>query len=216
MGDPDHVEDPVDRLLSADYARQQAQAVRTAVDTRQPIALEFDAFDQTDTVNISSVDAAGNLVALTLTHGGAFGARVSVPGLGLTLGHGISRFDPSPGFPNSLAPGKRPLNNMCPSIVVRGGRPMIAIGGSGGRRIPSALCGTLLAYAGDGRSLQAAIDGPRLHAEGDRRLDLDDRWEADAESYLVALGYEASHANIANLSAVAVDRESGSFSACFR
>lgn len=52
--------------------------------------------------------------------------------------------------------------------------------------------------------------------EGDRRLDLDDRWEADAESYLVALGYEASRANIANLSAVAVDRESGSFSACFR
>src|SRR5262249_25518363 len=68
------------------------------------------------TSHLCAADAAGNLVALTQTHGAAFGSWLSVPGTGLILGHGMMRFDPRPGWPNSVAPGKSPLHNMAPFL----------------------------------------------------------------------------------------------------
>ena len=88
------------------------------------------------------------MAASTLTHGGNFGARVSVPGLGLTLGHGMSRFEPRPGHPNSPGPGKRPLHNMCPTIVLRDGQPVLALGARGGRQIPNAVFEALTQFVG--------------------------------------------------------------------
>ena len=88
------------------------------------------------------------MVALTLTHGNAFGACVAVEGLGLFLGHGMSRFDPEPGQANSPGPGKRPLHNMCPTIVLRDGKPILAIGGTGGRMIPNAIFNVLTEFIG--------------------------------------------------------------------
>src|SRR4029079_6131918 len=89
------------------------------------------------TINLSAADAQGNLVAVTLTHGNSFGARVTVPGLGLTLGHGMSRFDPHPDHPNAPGPHKRPLNNMCPTIILRDGKPLLALCATGGRTVIS-------------------------------------------------------------------------------
>src|SRR6185295_13243663 len=100
------------------------------------------------TVNLCAVDRQGTLVAVTLTHGGGFGAQVTVDGLGLLLGHGMSRFDPHPKHPNSPGPGKRPLNNMCPTIVTRDGRPVLAIGATGGRRIPNTMFDVLVNHIG--------------------------------------------------------------------
>jgi gamma-glutamyltranspeptidase len=94
----------------------------------------------------------------------------TVEGLGLILGHGMSRFDPVPGRPNSIAPGKRPLHNMCPTIVFRAGRPVMALGATGGRRIPNAVFQVLLSFIGEGRSLQDAVAMPRLHTEGDTNI----------------------------------------------
>ena len=108
-----------------------------ALKQRQPVPLSFDIPFDHGTVNLSCSDAAGNLVALTLTHGDSFGAQVTVPKLGLTLGHGMSRFDPRPGQPNSVAAGKRPLHNMCPTIVARNGTPVLALGAAGGKKIPT-------------------------------------------------------------------------------
>ena len=105
------------------------------------------------TIHLSAADGAGNMAALTLTHGGGFGARVTVEGLGLILGHGMSRFDPRPGRANSPGPGKRPLHNMCPTIVVRDGEPVLAVGARGGRRIPNCVLNILLNYCGRKRSV---------------------------------------------------------------
>jgi gamma-glutamyltranspeptidase/glutathione hydrolase len=216
MGDIDHVDVPLDRLLSSEYARECADQVRLAVTAQRPIDVELNAFDQSGTINVSAADSAGNLVALTLTHGEAFGASVTIPEFGVTLGHGLSRFDPRPGFPNSIAPAKRPLNNMCPTVVLRAGRPVVALGGSGGRRIPSAMCGVLLAFAGDGRSLAEAVDAPRLHAEGDLRLTLDDACSPEQAAYLAGVGYEVRRAKVANLSAVSFDPANGATGAFSR
>ena len=69
--------------------------------------------------------------------GGAFGAMGTAPGTGMTLGHGVARFDPRPGLANSIAPGKRPLHNMCPFIALKDGQPFASYGLPGGRTIPN-------------------------------------------------------------------------------
>jgi gamma-glutamyltranspeptidase/glutathione hydrolase len=149
------------------------------------------------------------MVALTLTHGGNFGAQVTVDGLGLILGHGMSRFDPRPDRPNSPGPNKRPLHNMCPTVVLREGRPVLALGGRGGRKIPNAVFDVLLAYLARQTPLEKAIAAPRLHTEGDTQLTLERGWgEADVK-YLRKVGYQVTQGSAAVVHAVARDAKTG-------
>ena len=189
FGDPQFVDVPVERLLSEKYARESAGLVRSAVAERRPVAVSTDDRTAGGTVNLSACDAEGNMAVVTLTHGDGFGARVTVDGLGLVLGHGMSRFEPVPGKLNSIAPGKRPLDNMCPSIVLKDGRPLFAIGGVGGRRIPNGIVLALLQLLANGRELEDAVRAPRLHTEGGLDLHLDHGIpKADAD-YMQQVGY---------------------------
>ena len=137
LGDPQHGTVPIDRLLSASYAAQMSADVRAIAMEHRPLPIQGQKQLNDGTTHISSVDRRGNMVALTLTHGGSFGAQVTVEGLGLTLGHGMSRFNPRTGHPNSVGPGKRPVHNMCPSIVLRKGTPVLAVGAAGGCGFPT-------------------------------------------------------------------------------
>jgi gamma-glutamyltranspeptidase/glutathione hydrolase len=166
LGDPSHVDVPVERLLSEQYAQQSAEKIKRAVAERRPVPVATDGRTAGGTLHVSAVDADGMMVALTLTHGNSFGAQVAVDEFGLILGHGMSRFDPVPGRPNSVAPRKRPLHNMCPTIVFRDGRPVLALGAVGGRRIPNAIFQVLLTVIAEGKSLEEAVRVPRLHTEG--------------------------------------------------
>src|SRR3954453_15686165 len=170
FGDPKFVDVPVERLLSDKYAQESAQLIKKATAERHPVPVTTDGRTAGGTVNLSAVDAKGNMAVITLTHGDGFGARVTVDGLGLLLGHGMSRFEPTPGKLNSIAPGKRPLDNMCPSIVLKGGRPVVALGGVGGRRIPNAVFQTLLQILANGRPLDDSVQAPRIHTEGGLEL----------------------------------------------
>jgi len=205
FGDPKHVEVPTARLLSDDYVEQLGRQVKQAVSDRSAIQLELASYEQDGTVHISAGDAHGNLVALTLTHGAGFGACVTVDGLGLTLGHGISRFDPRAGYANSIGPGKRPLNNMTPTIVLRQGRPVLAVGGRGGRRIPNALLAAVLQFVSGDPSARLSIDAPRIHTEGSRKIMLDHSWSSQEAAYFNELGFEVTRGQVAYLSAVAFD-----------
>lgn len=117
------------------------------------------------TAHLAAADAAGNLVALTLTHGGAFGSRVMVPGTSIVLGHGMCRFEPRPGWVNSIAPGKRPLHNMTPIIAVKQSRPVLAIGASGGRTIVNNCANLAIGHLIYGLSAVEAVAAPRWHCE---------------------------------------------------
>ena len=216
LGDPLHVPVPVAKLLSADYARETAERVRGAIKAGKPLAHLAEPRSHTGTIHLSVVDKAGNLAAITLTHGNGFGARVTVDGLGLTLGHGMSRFDVHPAHPNAPGPGKRPLQNMCPSVVLREGRPVLAIGGRGGRKIPNALFEALTEYVVLGRPMEAAVAAPRLHTEGNLNLELEARWPAAEVEALGKLGYQTKTATSATLSAVAFNPSSGECRAAMR
>ncbi len=132
---------------------------------------------ETCTTHLTVCDEAGTMVAMTSTLLSSMGSRVVLPGSGVLMNNGVMWFDPTPGQANSVAPGKRPLTNMCPVIVQQDGRPVLAAGASGGRRILAAVV-QMLAFIQDfGMDAVTAAHYPRIDVSdpgvvnADRRLD---------------------------------------------
>jgi gamma-glutamyltranspeptidase/glutathione hydrolase len=131
------------------------------------------------TTHISVCDAEGTMVAITTTLLSSMGSRVVLPNTGILMNNGVMWFDPRPGQPNSIAPGRRPLTNMFPVILRNGDKPWIVAGASGGRRIMAAVLQLVSFVADFGMALEAAAHQPRIDVSGpdkvtaDRRLDPD-------------------------------------------
>ena len=119
---------------------------------------------QGSTTHISVVDRDGNMVALTQTLLSLFGSRFLSPATGILLNNGINWFDPRPGTPNGIAPGKRTLSNYCPAIMV-GDDDVVAAGGCGGRKILPAVYQLLIMMA-NGMSIDDAFHAPRIDVSG--------------------------------------------------
>ena len=132
----------------------------------------------TSTTHLSVVDRHGNMVALTQTLLSVFGSKVVLPATGILMNNGIMWFDPRPGSANSLAPGKRPLTNMCPVIARRRGKPWFAIGASGGRKIFPAVLQISSFLVDHGMSLEDAFHQPRIDASGGDAVSVDPRLPA--------------------------------------
>ena len=216
LGDPQDADVPVERLLSEKYATESADRVRAALKAGKPVEARGDARPGGGTIHLNAVDRSGLSVALTFTHGEAFGAQVTVDGLGLTLGHGMSRFDPRPGRANSVAPGKRPLHNMCPTIVTKGGKLVLALGATGGRRIPNTVFDVLAYRLGEGRELADAVKAPRVRTEGDLTLTLEAAWPAAVADHFKGVGYTVRTGPGATLSAIERDPATGAVRAASR
>ncbi|MEZ5355500.1 MAG: gamma-glutamyltransferase [Bryobacteraceae bacterium] len=205
FGDPRFVEVPLERLLSPAHAEQTAARVRTAAEKGRPLDLPERTFTSSGTIHISAADAAGNLCAITLTHGDGFGACVTVPGLGLILGHGVSRFERTPGHPNAPGPRKSPLHNMCPTVVLRGRQPLLAIGATGGKKIPNAVFDVLTYTLVDRMSLQDAVKAPRVNTTGGLALALNNRWSDADAARMSALGFRVARSQGATIQAATAD-----------
>jgi gamma-glutamyltranspeptidase/glutathione hydrolase len=134
-----------------------------------------DARDPSTTTHLNVIDRHGNMVALTQTLLSVFGSKVVLPATGILMNNGIMWFDPRPGAPNSLGPGKRPLTNMCPMIARRNGKPWFAIGGSGGRKILPAVFQIASFLIDHGMPLEDAFHQPRIDASGGDALGIDPR-----------------------------------------
>jgi gamma-glutamyltranspeptidase/glutathione hydrolase len=139
------------------------------------------------TTHLCVVDRQGNLVALTQTLLSRFGSKLLLPETGILLNNGIMWFDPQPGRPNSLVASKRPLSNMCPVVLRRGGRPWAALGASGGRRIMPAVAQVLSFLVDWGMTLEEAFHQPRLDVSGEGRAILDTRLAPAVEQEVAAL-----------------------------
>jgi gamma-glutamyltranspeptidase/glutathione hydrolase len=140
------------------------------------------------TVHLSTADRFGNVVSLTHSHGGSFGSLLTVPGTGILLSHGLSRFDPRPGRANSIGPRKRPMHNMSPLLVLDGDRPSLALGGAGGRTILSNVCHVLVRAVDRGEPLDAALTARRFHIETAEPVTVEEGGETMAEG-LKRLGH---------------------------
>src|SRR5207244_12381971 len=120
------------------------------------------------TAHITACDADGTMVALPTTLLSSMGSRVVLPTSGILMNNGVMWFDPRPGQPNSIGPGKRPLTNMFPIILRDGVAPWIAAGASGGRRIMAAGLQRVSFVAEFGMSPGQTAHQPRIDASGPR------------------------------------------------
>lgn len=127
------------------------------------------------TTHLTAVDGEGTMVSLTSTLLSSFGSRVVLPSTGILMNNGVFWFDPRPGTPNAIGPRKRPLCNMCPVIVARDGRSMLAAGASGGRRILAAVVQLLLFVLEFGMDATAAAHHPRIDVSGETGVAMDPR-----------------------------------------
>lgn len=176
LGDPAFV--PVPRnLTEKDYARHLVEKIdrthTTEVKGHGTPGRAHDEVFGSHTTHLCTADAEGYWVSLTMTINTAFGSKVVVPGTGILLNNEMDDFSIQPGVrnafglvgaeSNAIAPGKRPLSSMSPTIVSRDGKPVLAIGGAGG---PTIITQTLLAMVNlldDGMPPADALASPRFH-----------------------------------------------------
>src|SRR5437762_3574005 len=167
----------LERALKAAYTQRL-----TSLGDAEPVAAE------SCTSHITACDADGTMVALTTTLLSSMGSRVVLPTTGLLMNNGVMWFDPRPGQPNSIGPGRRPLTNMFPVILRDGAAPWIAAGASGGRRIMAAVLQLISFVADFGMSPQAAAPQPRIDVSDPDKVTADRRLAPDILAALQADG----------------------------
>ncbi len=185
LGDPDFTQIPARQMLSLQYAAawrasiQKDHATPSATLQRPsgflppPPAAVPPHHISNQTTHYSIVDAAGNAVSVTTTLNNGFGSGVTVPGLGFLLNDEMDDFTSKQGAPNmygllqgpanAIAPRKRPLSAMTPTIVLRNGRLAMVLGSPGGPRITTTVANVFLSVAEGGLNIQQAVDAPRFH-----------------------------------------------------
>ena len=176
LGDPDFVKNPVDHLLDKDYAAQLRAVIapdKAGVSTE--IKPGVAPHEGSNTTHYSIVDKWGNAVSVTYTLNDWFGAKVTAGRTGVMLNDEMDDFTSKIGVPNiyglvqgqanAIAPGKRPLSSMSPTIVTKDGKPVMVVGTPGGSRIITAVLHTIINAIDYGMNAQEAVDAPRFHQQ---------------------------------------------------
>jgi gamma-glutamyltranspeptidase/glutathione hydrolase len=174
LGDPAFVANPIDRLLSKDYAAQiRATIPADKATASKDLTPGVAPHEKTETTHYSIVDQAGNAASVTYTVNGLFGAVVIAGHTGFFLNDEMDDFTTKPGVPNlfglvqgtanAIAPGKRPLSSMSPTLVTKDGKVFLVLGSPGGSRIITITLETALNVIDYGMEPQEAVDAPRIH-----------------------------------------------------
>ena len=174
LGDPAFVHNPLNRLLSKDYAaRMRGQIADRATPSASLGPAVAPPREKSETTSYSILDKDGNAVAVTYTLNGGFGAGVIAGDTGFLLNDEMDDFSVEPGSPNqfglvqgeanAIAPGKRPLSSMTPMIALKDGQVSMVVGSPGGPRIITAVLEAFLNVVDYGMNAQEAVDAPRFH-----------------------------------------------------
>ena len=188
LGDPDFVQVPVAQLTDKKYAAlwrasiDPAHASESAklerpsmaqLDQSAALHAPYVGPEKPDTTHYSVVDEAGAAVSVTTTLNDSFGSRTTLPGLGFLLNDEMDDFAAKPGAPNmfglvqgeanAIAPGKRPLSSMTPTMVAKDGRLLLVLGSPGGPTITTTVANVLINTVDFGEDIQRAVNAPRFH-----------------------------------------------------
>jgi gamma-glutamyltranspeptidase/glutathione hydrolase len=190
MADPAFVRMPIAGLISKEYARARRGEINRAGPAAHragdPVAFGG---ESSNTTHLTVADDQGNVVAMTQTLNELFGSKVTVAGTGLLLNNTMSLFDPHPGNANSVAPGKRMLSSMSPTVVLKDGKPFMALGTPGGTRIFPAVLQAIVNVIDFGMTLQEAVEAPRVWTQG-QALEVEHGIAEDTRRQLRAMGHE--------------------------
>jgi gamma-glutamyltranspeptidase/glutathione hydrolase len=178
LGDPDFVKMPLERLMSKSYAKSLAASIDPTRATRsvelgRDIVTQIASTEHDETTHFSIVDKSGNAVSNTFTLEGGFGSHVVVSGAGFLLNNEMGDFNKKPGETNArgdigtpanvIAPGKRMLSSMSPSIVTKNGKLFMVVGSPGGRTIINTVMEIVLNTVDFGMNVRQAVTEPRFH-----------------------------------------------------
>ena len=188
-GDPEYTDVPVTRLTSKSYAQFLRKKIRSdkALYDYQPET----SFKEGDgsTSHLSVIDKDRNMIALTQSINYWFGSGVTAEGTGILLNNHIDDFDTIDGGPNAIAPGKRPVSSIAPTLIFKDGAPFLTIGTPGGARIIAALAQVILNITEFEMTIDEAIEAPRIHAM-EKDLYLEDRIPEEVISRLRKKGHQ--------------------------
>ena len=202
LGDPDFYKVPLTALLDPKYIRERRQSidpekatpsseVRPAKDVRP---------EANETTHYSIADSQGNIALVTYTLNGGYGSKVTAKGLGFLLNNEMDDFAPKPGSPNmyglvqgeanAIQPGKTPLSSMTPTIVMRDGKPYLALGSPGGPTIINTVLEVMVNVMDFHMNVQDAVNFPRFHHQWlPDQLTLEPGYSPDTVALLEKRGY---------------------------
>jgi len=220
LGDPDFNTLPLKQLANPAYAAAWRSSIDPTKPTPSKDLVRPAGFlppppsiptpkEATQTTHFSIVDAQGNAVASTYTLNGFFGSGVTVDNLGFVLNNEMDDFASKMGVPNAyglvqgpanaIAPGKRPLSSMTPTILTRGRKLYMVLGSPGGSTIISTVANDIISVVDNGLNVQQAADAPRFHHQYlPDRLDLEKKFDPDVAAQLAAMGYIVNQTSMAD------------------
>lgn len=225
MGDPDFVSMPEVKLVDKAYAGRIYGAIQAAGGKAVPSEKVRPGQllkEKANTTHFSVMDKEGNAVAVTYSINGAFGSAAVVEGAGFLLNNQMDDFAFKPNVPNmfglsggdrnALAPDKRPLSSMAPTIVLRNGKPFLVVGSPGGPHIISSIVQVISNMIDHGMSISEAVAAPRIHMQWmPDELRMEKYAVArDGEKALVQMGYAlATGEPMGEVNAIHVNQEDG-------
>ncbi len=178
LGDPDFIKIPTNQLLKKNYLKQRMRNFdwNKATPSAQVAHGNITISESNETTHYSIVDAEGNAIAATTTLNGAYGSKLYSEELGFFFNNQMDDFSSKPGAPNSyglvgaaansIAPEKRMLSSMTPTIVEKNGKLLMVLGSPGGSTIITAVLQTILNVNEFGMGMQESVNMPRFHHQG--------------------------------------------------
>ena len=177
VGDPNfNPEMPVERLISKEHGAALRQSISAEHASKSDSSLFGELYLMTEseeTTHLSVMDGEGNAVSLTYTLEHSYGSRLVADGTGFLLNNEMGDFNPMPGYtdsrgyigtlPNQVAPEKRMLSSMTPTIVARDGKPYMVVGSPGGRTIINTVLQVILNVSDFNMTIAEAVEAPRIH-----------------------------------------------------
>ncbi len=225
MGDPDFVKVPVAELTSKEYAKNIYDRIdpnkATPSDNVRPGLSQL--HEGTNTTHYSVVDKFGNAVSVTYTINESWGSGAAIDGAGFLLNNEMDDFSIKPGVPNvyglvggdanSIAPYKRPLSSMSPSIVSKEGKTVLVVGSPGGSRIITTVLQVIANVVDRRMAVNAAVSAPRYHMQwlpDELRIEQGNGLSNSEIDKLVGMGYKLSlQPYMGDVNAIMIDQDTG-------
>jgi gamma-glutamyltranspeptidase/glutathione hydrolase len=201
LGDPDFYKVPMKGMVAPDYLLARMADYKPGVAGKSTEVKPGLIPQSEETTHLSVIDAQGNMIAVTTTLNGGYGSRTVVGGAGFLLNNEMDDFSVQPGVPNmygaiggkanAIAPGKRMLSSMTPSLVLQDGKPMMVVGTPGGTTIITSVLQSIINVVDFGMNASDAVNKPKFHHQWlPDQIDVEKSFPMDIRKALEAMGYK--------------------------
>ena len=203
LGDPDFVKVPIKKMVCKKYLAERMKDYKPGFAGSSNIIKAGQIKEHEETTHLSVMDNEGNAVSVTTTLNGEYGSKTVVAGAGFLLNNEMDDFSVKPGVPNmfgavgnkqnAIAPGKRMLSSMTPTIVIKNNKPYLVVGTPGGTTIPTSVFQTLVNVLEFNMSIEDAVNKPKFHHQWlPDEIMIESGFPEAVKQELVRMGYKLS------------------------